>query len=261
MLAAYAGHARPARPHPRWRRDLAQRDRHGLRASGSGSAGAALPIPEVVANACAFLGLDPLQVANEGKLLAFVPPGRPTRCSPRCGRTRPGPAPGHRRVRGGPPRHGVDDHRLRGLARRRPAHRRAAPADLLMKFLVLWNLEQSLLSDAMVRAIARMPEYGGRLEEQGKVLMRYHIVGAHGGAWIYDVESHEEFERLLAVAPVFNFAQLQRPSARRHDGRVRRDLRDSPRHPRPPGLVRRARRPPPPGHQRTPPRAAGASSA
>lgn len=33
----------------------------------------ALPIPETVANACAFLGLDPLQVANEGKLLAFVP--------------------------------------------------------------------------------------------------------------------------------------------------------------------------------------------
>ena len=35
-----------------------------------------LPIPEVVANACAFLGLDPLQVANEGKLLAFVPSER-----------------------------------------------------------------------------------------------------------------------------------------------------------------------------------------
>jgi hydrogenase expression/formation protein HypE len=33
----------------------------------------AIPIPEVVLNACAFLGLDPLQVANEGKLLAFVP--------------------------------------------------------------------------------------------------------------------------------------------------------------------------------------------
>ena len=31
-----------------------------------------LPVPEVVSNACAFLGLDPLQVANEGKLLAFV---------------------------------------------------------------------------------------------------------------------------------------------------------------------------------------------
>jgi hydrogenase expression/formation protein HypE len=34
----------------------------------------ALPVPEVVANACAMLGLDPLYVANEGKLLAFVDP-------------------------------------------------------------------------------------------------------------------------------------------------------------------------------------------
>lgn len=33
-----------------------------------------LPVPEVVANACSFLGLDPLFVANEGKLVAFVPP-------------------------------------------------------------------------------------------------------------------------------------------------------------------------------------------
>jgi muconolactone delta-isomerase len=76
-----------------------------------------------------------------------------------------------------------------------------------VKFLVLWQLEQSLLSEAMVRAIARMPEYGSDLQRRGKVLMRYHIVGAHGGAWIYDVDSHEEFERLLAVAPVFNFAR------------------------------------------------------
>ena len=83
-----------------------------------------------------------------------------------------------------------------------------------MKFLVLWSLEQSLLSDAMVRAIARMPEYGRRLEEQGTVLMRYHVVGAHGGAWLYDVTSHEEFERLLAMAPVFNFARYDiRPLA------------------------------------------------
>ncbi len=35
---------------------------------------AAIPVPEAVASACGFLGLDPLQVANEGKLVAFVDP-------------------------------------------------------------------------------------------------------------------------------------------------------------------------------------------
>jgi hydrogenase expression/formation protein HypE len=32
-----------------------------------------LPVPEAVAGACGFLGLDPLYVANEGRLVAFVP--------------------------------------------------------------------------------------------------------------------------------------------------------------------------------------------
>ena len=35
---------------------------------------AAVPIPETVASACGFLGLDPMQVANEGKMVAFVDP-------------------------------------------------------------------------------------------------------------------------------------------------------------------------------------------
>jgi hydrogenase expression/formation protein HypE len=33
-----------------------------------------VPVPEAVANACGFLGLDPWYVANEGKLVAFVAP-------------------------------------------------------------------------------------------------------------------------------------------------------------------------------------------
>ena len=32
----------------------------------------AIPVPDSVASACSFLGLDPLQVANEGKMVAFV---------------------------------------------------------------------------------------------------------------------------------------------------------------------------------------------
>ena len=76
-----------------------------------------------------------------------------------------------------------------------------------MKFLVLWRLELNLLSREMAQAVARMSHYGGALEEEGKVHARYHVVGAHGGAWIYDVDSHEEFERLLARSPIFNFAR------------------------------------------------------
>jgi muconolactone delta-isomerase len=59
----------------------------------------------------------------------------------------------------------------------------------------------------MAQAVARMAGYGATLEAEGRVLARYHVVGAHGGAWIYQVDSHEEFERVLARAPVFNFAR------------------------------------------------------
>jgi muconolactone delta-isomerase len=76
-----------------------------------------------------------------------------------------------------------------------------------VKFLVLWQIELGLLSRPMAAAVARMPEYGVPLEHSGKVIARYHVVGAHGGAWIYDVDSHEELERLLGLAPVYNFAR------------------------------------------------------
>ena len=40
---------------------------------------ARVPVPEAVRAGCGFLGLDPLHVANEGKLVAFVAPGRAER--------------------------------------------------------------------------------------------------------------------------------------------------------------------------------------
>jgi muconolactone delta-isomerase len=78
-----------------------------------------------------------------------------------------------------------------------------------MKFLVLWNIQLALLSPQVARAVGKMPDYGSKLQREGKVISRYHIVGAHGGAWIYCVDSHEEFERLLAIAPIFNYATYQ----------------------------------------------------
>lgn len=36
---------------------------------------ALLPIPDAVAAACSFLGLDAISIANEGKLIAILPPG------------------------------------------------------------------------------------------------------------------------------------------------------------------------------------------
>ena len=170
----------------------------------------AVPVPEPVANACAFLGLDPWYVANEGKLVAFVPPDQAD-AALEAMRGHPlgqgAAVVGH--CVAGPSGHGRGPDRVRRHPRGRRPHRRAAPPDLLrsaMKFLVLWTIDLGLLSQAVARAIARMPAYGEHLEQQGKVLMRYHIVGAHGGAWIYDVGSHEEFERLLAMSPVFNVA-------------------------------------------------------
>lgn len=75
-----------------------------------------------------------------------------------------------------------------------------------MKFLVLWRMEISRLSSEMMKSVLHMPEYALPLEEQGKVIGRYHIVGSHGGAWIYNVESNDELEMLLAKSPVYNFA-------------------------------------------------------
>ncbi|HUO60631.1 MAG TPA: muconolactone Delta-isomerase family protein [Candidatus Acidoferrales bacterium] len=78
-----------------------------------------------------------------------------------------------------------------------------------MKFLVLWHFDVTKLTPEVVRAIAEQPKYGERLEKQGKLECRYHVVGSHGGAWIYNVDSNEELDRLLATSPVYNYAVYQ----------------------------------------------------
>jgi muconolactone delta-isomerase len=78
-----------------------------------------------------------------------------------------------------------------------------------LKFLILWELDVRQLQTAMIHAVMRMPDYAKKLFDQGKLEKRYHVVGKHGGAWIYDVQSNEELERLLAMAPVYNFARYE----------------------------------------------------
>lgn len=75
-----------------------------------------------------------------------------------------------------------------------------------MKFLVIWNIEIGRLSGEVMKAVLRMRDHAAPLEAQGKVIGRYHIVGSHGGAWIYNVSSNDELEMLLAQSPVYNFS-------------------------------------------------------
>ncbi|MGQ0604516.1 MAG: muconolactone Delta-isomerase family protein [Anaerolineales bacterium] len=78
-----------------------------------------------------------------------------------------------------------------------------------MKFLVLWSLEVKLLSSEMMKAVLRQQDHAQKLEAEGKLEKRYHVVGRHGGAWIYNVASNEELDRLLATSPVYNFAHYE----------------------------------------------------
>jgi hypothetical protein len=41
------------------------------------------------------------------------------------------------------------------------------------------------------------------------VIPRYHLVGRHGTAWIYDVRPDHELAGLLARSPVYNFARYE----------------------------------------------------
>ncbi len=93
---------------------------------------AAIPVRPEVRGACEMLGLDPLYVANEGKLIAVVPAGRGRTAL--AGDAQP-PAGTKRRDhrRGGGRPSGNGDHALArgGRTRRHDAGRRTATEDLL----------------------------------------------------------------------------------------------------------------------------------
>jgi len=76
-----------------------------------------------------------------------------------------------------------------------------------MKFLVLWHFDLNRLGPEVSRAVMRMPDYANQLKD--KLECRYHVIGSHGGAWIYNVASNEELDRLLAMSPVYNYATYQ----------------------------------------------------
>jgi hypothetical protein len=73
-----------------------------------------------------------------------------------------------------------------------------------MKFLVLWHFDLTRLAPEVARAVMQMPDYAKKLGD--KLECRYHVIGSHGGAWIYKVTSNEELDRLLAMSPVYNYA-------------------------------------------------------
>jgi muconolactone delta-isomerase len=76
-----------------------------------------------------------------------------------------------------------------------------------MKVLVLWYFDLNRLGPEVSRAVMRMPDYANQLKD--KLECRYHVIGSHGGAWIYNVASNEELDRLLAMSPVYNYATYQ----------------------------------------------------
>jgi len=78
-----------------------------------------------------------------------------------------------------------------------------------MKFLVLWHLGVGTPTAELVKAIAETPNYAKKLQADGKLECRYHLIGKHGGAWIYNVKSNEELDLLLAMAPVYNYAHYE----------------------------------------------------
>ena len=92
----------------------------------------AVPVLPAVAGAAEILGIDPMHVANEGKLVAFVAPARGRPGAGRAARgARLRAGGGDRRGADGASRDGADGDQLRRAQGDRPAGRRPVAEDLL----------------------------------------------------------------------------------------------------------------------------------
>ena len=80
-----------------------------------------------------------------------------------------------------------------------------------MKFLVMWKFQENIRTglSEVAKIISNLQDYAKELQKQGKRERYYHVVGVHGGAWIFDVQTNEELETLLARMPVYNYASYR----------------------------------------------------
>ena len=80
-----------------------------------------------------------------------------------------------------------------------------------LKFLVLWSFQAGIRVGLpeVAKMVSDLQDYAKKLEEEKKLECYYHIVGRHGGVWIFDVKTNEELEILLAKMPVYNFANYK----------------------------------------------------
>ncbi len=76
-----------------------------------------------------------------------------------------------------------------------------------MKFLVFWSLQPGLkIGPELAKTLFDLQDYAKKLRGEGKLERHYHVIGKHGGVWIFDVESNEELEDLIAKMPVYNYS-------------------------------------------------------